>query len=133
MEVIGAIASFIAIGQAIGATPRIISTLKSFTYAGKELAALIDELERLYVLYQHLKENVDLFSGDHNPSQLRLHEPPYLKLIRTDLESSMEKYSSTYRLVFPKETDILPMNPALCHRPKKLTPPRDRNHLNREP
>ncbi|KAI0410992.1 hypothetical protein F5X98DRAFT_381198 [Xylaria grammica] len=87
MEVLGAIASFVAIGQAIGTTPKIISTLKSFANASKELAALIDELERLYVLYQHLKDNVDLFSGDHNASLLRIQEPPYLKLIRTDLES----------------------------------------------
>ncbi|RWA06566.1 hypothetical protein EKO27_g8539 [Xylaria grammica] len=87
MEVIGAIASFIAIGQAISTTPKIISILKSFANASKELAALIDELERLYVLYQHLKDNVDLFSGDHNASLLRIQEPPYLKLIRTDLES----------------------------------------------
>ncbi len=44
MEVIGAIASFIAIGQAISATPKISSVLKSITNASKELAALIDEV-----------------------------------------------------------------------------------------
>ncbi|GAW16595.1 hypothetical protein ANO14919_060280 [Xylariales sp. No.14919] len=87
MEVIAAIASFIAIGQALGTTPKIISTLKSFANASKELTALIGELEHLYSFYQHLKDNVDLFSGDHNASLLRIQEPPYLKLIRTDLES----------------------------------------------
>ncbi|KAI3318422.1 hypothetical protein HD806DRAFT_315625 [Xylariaceae sp. AK1471] len=71
MEVIGAIASFIAIGQAIGATPKIIDTLRSFTRASKELAALITELDCLFMLYQHMKENIDLFSGGHNPSLLR--------------------------------------------------------------
>lgn len=44
MEVVGAIASFIAIGQAIGATPKIIKALRSLTNASKELEALIDEV-----------------------------------------------------------------------------------------
>ncbi|KAI0437087.1 hypothetical protein F4803DRAFT_175579 [Xylaria telfairii] len=87
MEVIGAIGSFIAIGQAIGAAPKIINALRSFTNASKELAALIDELEHLYVFYEYLRENVDLFSGEHNPSILRVQEPPYLKLVRKDVES----------------------------------------------
>ncbi|KAI0449491.1 hypothetical protein F5B21DRAFT_46870 [Xylaria acuta] len=87
MEVVGAIASFIAIGQAIGATPKIVKTLRSFTNASKELAALIGELECLYVFYEHLKGNIDLFSGEQNPALLRVEEPPYLKLVRKDLES----------------------------------------------
>ncbi|KAJ2989099.1 hypothetical protein NUW58_g3642 [Xylaria curta] len=85
MEVIGAIASFVAIGQAIGVAPKIIKTLQSFTNASKELTALIDELEHLYVFYDHMKENVDLFSN--SSPLLRVDEPPYLKLVRTDLES----------------------------------------------
>ncbi|KAI0478354.1 hypothetical protein F4859DRAFT_54725 [Xylaria cf. heliscus] len=87
MEVVGAIASFIAIGQAIGAAPKIIKALRLFTNASNELPALIDE--RLYVFYEHSKENIHLFSGEHNPPPLRVEEPPYLKLIRYDLESLM--------------------------------------------
>ncbi|KAI1746232.1 hypothetical protein F4680DRAFT_442503 [Xylaria scruposa] len=87
MEVVGAIASFIAIGQAIGATPKIIKTLKAFTNASKEVEALINELESLYGFYQHMKANIDLFSGEHNTPLLRVNEPPYLKLIRRDFES----------------------------------------------
>ncbi|KAI0547200.1 ankyrin repeat-containing domain protein [Xylaria curta] len=89
MEVVGAVASFIAIGQAVGATPKIIKALRSFTNANRELEALIDELERLCVFYEHLKENIDLFSGEHGPAILRVKEPPYLKLVRKDIESLM--------------------------------------------
>ncbi|KAI0855684.1 ankyrin repeat-containing domain protein [Xylaria cubensis] len=89
MEVIGAVASFIAIGQAVGATPKIIKALRSFTGANRELVALIDELECLCVFYEHLKENIDLFSGEHGPAILRVKEPPYLKLVRKDIESLM--------------------------------------------
>ncbi|KAI0197285.1 hypothetical protein EV127DRAFT_465889 [Xylaria flabelliformis] len=87
MEVVGAIASFIAIGQAIGVTPKIIKALKGFTNASEEVEALIDELESLYGFYQHMKANIDLFSGEHNTALLRVDEPPYLKLIRRDFES----------------------------------------------
>ncbi|KAI0184907.1 ankyrin repeat-containing domain protein [Xylaria flabelliformis] len=89
MEVVGAIASFVAIGQAVGATPKIIKALRSFTSANRELVALIEELECLCVFYEHLKENIDLFSGEHGPAILRVKEPPYLKLIRKDIESLM--------------------------------------------
>lgn len=44
MEVIGAIASFIAIGQAIAAVPKIAKTLKTFSTARKEIASLADEV-----------------------------------------------------------------------------------------
>ncbi|KAI0552650.1 ankyrin repeat-containing domain protein [Xylaria curta] len=87
MEIIGAIASFIAIGQAIGVTPKIVKTLKAFTNASKEIEALVDELESLYGFYQYMKANIDLFSGEHNTPLLRVDEPPYLKLIRRDFES----------------------------------------------
>ncbi|KAI1741186.1 hypothetical protein F4680DRAFT_70687 [Xylaria scruposa] len=89
MEVVGAVASFIAIGQAVGATPKIIKALRSFTNANRELEALIDELECLCVFYEHMKENIDLFSGEHGPDILRIKEPPYLKLVRKDVESLM--------------------------------------------
>jgi hypothetical protein len=51
MEVIGAIASFIAIGQAVGAAPKIIDTLRSFIRASKELERLVTEVlgEILYL------------------------------------------------------------------------------------
>lgn len=44
MEVIGAIASFIAIGQAIAAVPKITETLKPSLKAEKELANLVQEV-----------------------------------------------------------------------------------------
>ncbi|KAI8944466.1 hypothetical protein F4801DRAFT_216031 [Xylaria longipes] len=72
MEVVGAIASFIAIGQAIGATPGIIKILRLFTNASKELEALIDELECLYIFYKHLKENIDIFSSEQSHMHARI-------------------------------------------------------------
>ncbi|KAI0865746.1 hypothetical protein F4860DRAFT_509626 [Xylaria cubensis] len=87
MEVVGAIASFVAIGQAIGVAPKIVKALKGFTNASEEVGALIDELESLCGFYQHMKANINLFSGEHNTALLRVDEPPYFKLIRRDFES----------------------------------------------
>ena len=42
MEVIGAVASFIAIGQAIAVLPKIASTLKTFSNAEKDVASLAE-------------------------------------------------------------------------------------------
>ena len=44
MEVIGAVASFIAIGQAIAVLPKIASTLKTFSNAEKYVASLAEEV-----------------------------------------------------------------------------------------
>ncbi|KAI0407385.1 hypothetical protein F4802DRAFT_19901 [Xylaria palmicola] len=87
MEVLGAIASVIAIGQAIGITPKVVKTLKAVAHASKEIEALVDELENLYAFYEHMKTNIDLFSGEQIPPLLRVNEPPYLQLIRRDFES----------------------------------------------
>ncbi|KAI0868509.1 hypothetical protein GGS24DRAFT_208217 [Hypoxylon argillaceum] len=87
MEVISAIASFIAIGQAIAVTPKIIHSLRSFKNAPKELESLIGELEQLYTFYEQVKEKIGLFSDDHDTSLLRIDEPSYLQLVRKELES----------------------------------------------
>lgn len=44
MEVVGAVASFIAIGQAIAVLPKIVGTLKTFSNAEKDVANLTDEV-----------------------------------------------------------------------------------------
>ncbi|KAI0202414.1 hypothetical protein F4808DRAFT_75280 [Astrocystis sublimbata] len=87
MEVIGAIASFIAIGQALAVTPKIITALRSVAGATEELASLIDELESLNELYEQLKEHIEVFSGDQTPSLLRVDRPPFLKHVHEKLES----------------------------------------------
>jgi hypothetical protein len=43
------------------------------------------------MVYQHLKGNIDLFSGNHNSPLLQIDEPPYLKHVRMDLESLMRQ------------------------------------------
>ncbi len=47
MEVVGGIASFIAIGQALGAIPKIITAVKSVTNARDELQDLLLEVHFL--------------------------------------------------------------------------------------
>lgn len=44
MEVVGAVASFIAIGEAIAAIPKVVSTFQSVVKADSELVALIEEV-----------------------------------------------------------------------------------------
>ena len=44
MEVVAAAASFIAIGQALGAVPQIIDALRSIRDVKSELASLINEV-----------------------------------------------------------------------------------------
>lgn len=44
MEAIAAIASFVPIGQAIAALPKIAETLKTYLKAEKELAHLVEEV-----------------------------------------------------------------------------------------
>ena len=44
MEVVGAIASFIAIGQAIAALPKVTKTLKTIFNARKEISNLVEEV-----------------------------------------------------------------------------------------
>ncbi|KAI1126245.1 hypothetical protein F5Y10DRAFT_214908 [Nemania abortiva] len=87
MEVIGAIASFIAVGQALAATPKIIRGFKPFKDADEQLNSLSEELERLYTLYEQLKTNIDLFTSHQNIPLLRVNEFPYLQLVQTSIES----------------------------------------------
>jgi hypothetical protein len=44
MEVLAAVATFIAIGQGLAALPKAAGALRSFTSASKELAELVEEV-----------------------------------------------------------------------------------------
>jgi hypothetical protein len=44
MEVVGAVASFIAIGQALAAVPKIVDALRSLSEMKNELISLINEV-----------------------------------------------------------------------------------------
>ncbi|KAI8633123.1 hypothetical protein F5Y19DRAFT_490311 [Xylariaceae sp. FL1651] len=91
MEVIGAIASFIAIGQAIGTVPKIVATLRSLTGASAELHALAEELEYLHLVHEHMSDNIKLVSGEHSHALLKVKEPPLLQRLRSDLELTIHQ------------------------------------------
>ncbi|KAI1124790.1 hypothetical protein F5Y10DRAFT_248659 [Nemania abortiva] len=107
MEAIGVVASFIAIGQAIGTAPKIIKTLKEFANGRNEVAALIDELESLYIFYESVKENITLFSSEQSPSLLRADEPSYLKHVRGGLESLIAELQDLADLCLTDNGDTL--------------------------
>ncbi|KAI1377591.1 hypothetical protein F4677DRAFT_458935 [Hypoxylon crocopeplum] len=91
MEVVAAVASVIAIGQAVAAIPEIVKVLKSTSKARTEIAHLAVELERLDMLYEHMKANIDLFTSIETPPQLVVSEPPYLRSLRTHFEAFIEQ------------------------------------------
>ncbi|OTB07464.1 hypothetical protein M426DRAFT_251705 [Hypoxylon sp. CI-4A] len=67
MEPISAIASFIAIGQALAATPKIIDTLQSLVHARREVLELLNQVERLNTFGIVIRESIDsLRNGDNS-------------------------------------------------------------------
>ncbi|KAI1212510.1 ankyrin [Annulohypoxylon truncatum] len=88
MEVISAIGSFIAIGQALAAIPKIINTLRSVVKARQELLQLLNDVELLNSFGTFIRETmVDL--DEESKTKLRI---PQLGLslierVRVDLES----------------------------------------------
>jgi hypothetical protein len=73
MDGLSAVASVIAILQAIGAIPGIIDTLRTLIHIGDEIKALTNELTTLQALQDHVKSQVDLLSG--TDPRLRVLEP----------------------------------------------------------
>ncbi|KAI3316470.1 hypothetical protein HD806DRAFT_458195 [Xylariaceae sp. AK1471] len=92
MEVVGAIASFIAIGQALAAVPKIIGIVRTVSNFREELQDLIFELEILVARYDHTKETLNLFSPVTGSTQVIFaeEEPYYMKILRTKLESLLQ-------------------------------------------
>ncbi|KAI1504593.1 ankyrin repeat-containing domain protein [Biscogniauxia marginata] len=92
MEVIASVASFLAIGQALVAVPKLVSIINSIRKANRELSDLAAELERIHAFYENVKANIDLFSNaSSNPPPLTTSEPQYLRILRTDLSSILEE------------------------------------------
>ncbi|KAI1080540.1 ankyrin [Whalleya microplaca] len=87
MEVIAGIASFIAIGQALAATPKIIEVLISLANSKQEVLILLNELEVLNSLGIRMREIVQ-HSPAHDPaSTLQRSQLLLLDNIETDLSS----------------------------------------------
>ncbi|KAK3998309.1 hypothetical protein QBC44DRAFT_314203 [Cladorrhinum sp. PSN332] len=56
MEVVGAIASFVAIGQALNSLPKIVDILRSIPESQRELMFLLNELETLRATHAKIEE-----------------------------------------------------------------------------
>jgi hypothetical protein len=48
-------------------------------------------------MYDHLKTSLDLFSSDSVPSAVAISEPPYLRNLRLDFESFVQKLNDLAR------------------------------------
>ncbi|OTA83034.1 hypothetical protein M434DRAFT_16815 [Hypoxylon sp. CO27-5] len=80
MEVAGAIASFIAIGQALAATPKIIDALRSLGEVRQEFLDLLNEVELLNSFGKLIRERIDELPNDDSIPQ-----PTLLRSVATDL------------------------------------------------
>ncbi|KAK3320600.1 hypothetical protein B0T19DRAFT_430009 [Cercophora scortea] len=65
MDVVSAVASVIAIGQALGALPKIVDTLRSLAEVKGELAGLLNELSTLQGLHSQIQQVMDEFRSAH--------------------------------------------------------------------
>ncbi|KAK4205916.1 hypothetical protein QBC37DRAFT_381620, partial [Rhypophila decipiens] len=62
MEVVGAVASFIAIGQCLAAVPSIVDILKALPTAKMELITLSNEFETLRATHTDISSLLDMLS-----------------------------------------------------------------------
>ncbi|KAK3935506.1 hypothetical protein QBC46DRAFT_453439 [Diplogelasinospora grovesii] len=81
MDVISVAASVIAIGQAIGAIPKIVDAIRTFAHVNDELAALLNEALRLSI-----QNSVDVLSPANSVPALAVPEPPLLASARHDFQ-----------------------------------------------
>ncbi|KAI1460114.1 ankyrin [Annulohypoxylon moriforme] len=88
MDVISAIASFIAIGQALAATPKIIDILKSVAEARQELLQLVNDVELLNSFGILIRETMDNLDND-SKDKFRIPQLTFLLVerVRADLAS----------------------------------------------
>ncbi|KAI0101466.1 hypothetical protein F4776DRAFT_500275 [Hypoxylon sp. NC0597] len=80
MEVVGAIASFVAIGQALAAAPKIIDALRSLVEVRQEFLDLLNEVELLNSFGKLIRERIDELSNDDSMPQ-----PTLLRSVASDL------------------------------------------------
>ncbi|KAF5863276.1 hypothetical protein ETB97_010398 [Aspergillus alliaceus] len=85
MEPLSIAASFIAMGQAIAAIPKIIAILRSATELGYELAGLLNELATLQAIQLSVEDSITALSGADHLYQLGRPETQLLLRTRNDL------------------------------------------------
>ncbi|KAK4232603.1 hypothetical protein QBC38DRAFT_6163 [Podospora fimiseda] len=93
MEVVGALASFIAIGQAIQTLPKIVHSLKSISARKQEWMLLLNELESLRATHAKLEEIISInlnYGSTSQPtlaSNISAHDESQLERCKSELES----------------------------------------------
>ncbi|KAK9421788.1 hypothetical protein SUNI508_05389 [Seiridium unicorne] len=85
MEVVGAAASFIAIGQALAAIPKLIRTIQAVANTRQELNELLFELEILGALYDEVEMCFELIRSDDSINNIVANEPAYIKRLKSEL------------------------------------------------
>ncbi|KAH8650095.1 hypothetical protein BX600DRAFT_106076 [Xylariales sp. PMI_506] len=93
MEAVGAVASFIAIGQAFAAIPSVIQTIRSVCNAREELLELVFELEMLTELYSDVQLCLEMLASETSPL-LAQAERPYIRILRTELDRLMDQFKT---------------------------------------
>ncbi|XXH03122.1 negative cofactor 2 transcription regulator complex subunit ncb2 [Hypoxylon texense] len=87
MEPISAIASFIAIGQALAAAPKIIDALSSLVKVRQEVIELLNEIEWLDNFGRHIRESTKTLPNDDSTMEFSIQQRYQLQSVASDLES----------------------------------------------
>ncbi|KAI2611798.1 ankyrin [Hypoxylon sp. NC1633] len=87
MEVVGAIASFISIGQALAAAPKILDTLRSVSETKQDIIELLNEVAFLDTLGVLIRETIDRLPNNGSASNFRIPHPALLPIVESDLKS----------------------------------------------
>ncbi|KAH7303688.1 hypothetical protein B0I35DRAFT_446429 [Stachybotrys elegans] len=105
MEVVGAIASIIAMGQAIEKTPKIVRAIRNAVNPSKELTELADELIRMKQCHQSISETIQPLFDTNSDSEPRLQvaEPPYLSSLRVDIIALMQQLEDRFQACIQSE------------------------------
>ncbi|KFY86230.1 hypothetical protein V500_07764 [Pseudogymnoascus sp. VKM F-4518 (FW-2643)] len=92
-EVIGLVASFIAIGQALAAVPQLIDTLRSLADMKKELASLVNELELLRSSKEYIDDALNSINPQVEDILIPRSEHAFVRTVRAQLQDIMDQLS----------------------------------------
>ncbi|KAK3683416.1 hypothetical protein B0T22DRAFT_519327 [Podospora appendiculata] len=105
MDVLSAIASVIAIGQALQALPKIVDALRSLAEVKGELAGLLNELSTLQALHSQIQQVMDEFRSAHR--SLLKNANAEIELLVRDLEKLAQGLRYREFKVIKRATDTI--------------------------